>query len=188
MDKHEDSAYFASLPQLTFLLLMLHTRFAHRSYGFDEPNIASAWCTQALMMGFIVTYAITLIIQLPSMSVDDQLKDALTMVGMIVSPGQCLSAGLSNYLTCKALDLDPWQWEVDNEYVQGGILQPLVFLWLQCIVFSLTLVICENKMLGRFCKTPVAVFHAVVRGENGWRGDGVATDGVATDGVARPPL
>ncbi|GMH90340.1 hypothetical protein TrVE_jg12263 [Triparma verrucosa] len=167
------SLWAQELANLSVWVLLLSflastTSFAYvLSFLFDEPNIASGWCSNFLMMGFIFTFAISLIVQLPSMEVSDGVKDGLTQLGMILSPGQSLSAGLTNYLMCNAFHEDPWQWSVgsddENPYLTGGILQPVVYLWVQFFLFLFLLVFAENKSIAKGCLPLYNVYYHVSR-------------------------
>ena len=118
------------------------------SFLFDEPNVASGMTTTILMFGFLGTFILNFIIQ----TLDDstqQLREAITTLGMILSPGLALSQGLTNLLMCNYYKKSPWQWNVDSDYVSRGIAEPLTYMLATTVLFAMLLLKLEDGSVGR---------------------------------------
>ena len=100
-----------------------------------------------MMVGFIFGYAVVIIVQLPSVDVEEGTADLLTTLSLLLSPGAALSEGLSRVLLCQVWDVNPWQvgYVRINEFTRVGTLGvPVISLFAQSIAFGLVLLKCED--------------------------------------------
>jgi hypothetical protein len=63
------------------------------------------------MLGFIGPFVLSLLAQLPSLNLSKETQDVVLDLALALSPTNCMSQGLNNYLQCKAFGLDEWAFE-----------------------------------------------------------------------------